>query len=123
MSLRALEEETRVSAATLSRIERGRAPDLPAMERLARWLGVDVCVRGSPDVSTSEPELARTIEGFLRTRRGLPEEVARAVAEALELVIALELRRRDPSRGAESPSRTNSRKRERGRRARGRDGQ
>ena len=116
LSLRHVQTETEVSAATLSRIERGSTPELRVAERLAEWLGVDICAAratGAAKRIDSDAEFRRAIERYLRENRRAPEEVAHAVADALELVIALELERR---------SGRSKRKRQRPGAARGRPG-
>jgi transcriptional regulator with XRE-family HTH domain len=94
ISLRAVEQDTRISAATLSRVERGSIPDLPVMERLAHWLGVNICAVGeeTPTIDTDD-DLKRTIAVHLRANKNLPEDVARAIAESFELVMRVELER------------------------------
>ena len=94
ISLRAVEQDAQISAATLSRIERGSIPDLPIIERLAQWLGVNICAAGeeTPTIQTDE-DLKRTIAVHLRANKNLPEEVAQAVVESFELVMRVELER------------------------------
>jgi len=41
MGIRAAAGEIGVSAATLSRIENGRIPDLETLRKVCRWLGID----------------------------------------------------------------------------------
>ena len=94
ISLRAAEQDSQISAATLSRSERGSIPDLAVIERLAQWLGVNICAAGeeTPRVETDE-DLKRTIAVHLRANKNLPEEVARAIVESFELVMRIELER------------------------------
>jgi len=42
LSLRDVEDEIGVSHATLSRIERGYAFDIPTLEKIVAWLGLEV---------------------------------------------------------------------------------
>ena len=46
LSLRQVETDVGISAATLSRIERGHRPDMDVIDKLARWLGVKVWASG-----------------------------------------------------------------------------
>lgn len=94
ISLRVVEQDAKISAATLSRIERGSVPDLAIIERLAQWLGVNICAAGEelPTVETDD-DLKRTIAVHLRANKNLPEEVAQAIVESFELVMRVELER------------------------------
>ena len=104
ISLRAVENATKISAATLSRVERGSVPDLRIMEQLAQWLGVKISAVGDQDSGIkTDADLKRTIAVHLRANRNMSEEVARAIAESFELVMRVELERA-ASRGA-SPKR------------------
>lgn len=94
ISLKSVERDAQISAATLSRIERGSMPDLPVIERLAKWLGVNVCAAGEETASiTTDEDLKRSIAVHLRANKNLPEEVAHAIVESFELVMRLELER------------------------------
>lgn len=42
LSLRDVEDEIGVSHATLSRIERGYAFDIPTLEKIVAWLGLEI---------------------------------------------------------------------------------
>jgi transcriptional regulator with XRE-family HTH domain len=94
ISLRTVEHDTKISAATLSRVERGSVPDIPIIERLATWLGVNVCAVGEEiqTVQTDE-DLKRAIAVHLRANKSLPETVARAIVESFDLVMRVELER------------------------------
>ena len=93
-SLRRVEEASGISAATLSRIERGSSPDLPIVEKLAAWLGVVVHAAGDERVPIrSDEELKRVIEVHLRAHKNLSATVARAIAQSFELVMRVELER------------------------------
>ena len=99
VSLRAVEERTGISAATLSRIERGSTPDLVIVERLAGWLGVVVHASGgSPSaeasgVVRSDDELRQTIELHLRANKHMSPELARAIANTFDTVMHVEMAR------------------------------
>jgi transcriptional regulator with XRE-family HTH domain len=94
LSLRDVEEATEISAATLSRIERGSVPDVSVLSKLAQWLDVNICAAGeeSNSIRTDE-DLKRTIAVHLRANKKLPEPVARAIVESFELVMKVELQR------------------------------
>lgn len=94
ISLRELEQDIGISAATLSRIERGSVPDVSIIEKLASWLGVNVVAAGEEknEVQTDE-DLKRTIAVHLRANKNLSEGTARAIADAFDLVMQLEIHR------------------------------
>jgi transcriptional regulator with XRE-family HTH domain len=93
-SLRQVEDDSGISAATLSRIERGSRPDLPVMEKLAEWLGVVVHAAGDERApARSDEELKRVIEVHLRANKNLSPSVARTIAHSFELVMRVELER------------------------------
>jgi transcriptional regulator with XRE-family HTH domain len=89
LSLRDVSTETDISAATLSRIERGSGiPELPIIEKLAQWLDVSVRAAGVDDVRVSTDEdVKRLIAVHLRANKKLPEVVARAIADAYDAVL------------------------------------
>ena len=93
-SLRDVEGETGISAATLSRIERGSTPDFDVVEKLAAWLGVTVRAAGAdePDVKTDD-DLRRTIAVHLRANKRLPDKVARAIVEGFDFVMEIEMKK------------------------------
>jgi len=105
ISLRAVEEDTKISAATLSRVERGSIPEMPILERLAQWLGVNICAAGeqTPSIKTDD-DLKRTIAVHMRANKKLPKEVAQAIVDGFELVMRLEIERAT-SQGAVPKSR------------------
>lgn len=98
-SLRTIEQRTGISAATLSRIERGSTPDLVIIERLAAWLGVVVHASGAtrstevPAVQLSDAELLRTIELHLRATKQMSAELARSIAKSFDTVMHVEIAR------------------------------
>lgn len=94
ISLRDLEGTIGISAATLSRVERGRIPDVGVIERLAAWLGVNVVTAGeqNSEIRTDE-DLKRTIAVHLRANKNLSENTARAIAETFDFVMQLEIQR------------------------------
>jgi transcriptional regulator with XRE-family HTH domain len=87
--LRAAADEAKISAATLSRLERGLSttlPDATTLNKLARWLGVPVsellqeCDAGSRH-SAPEHTLPEYVEVHLRADKNLSPKTAKALAE------------------------------------------
>lgn len=100
LSLKDMEKETGVSAATLSRLEReAGVPEIQVIHKLATWLGVSVRTAGkeAPTVKTDE-DLNRVIAVHLRANKKLPAEVARAIIDSFEMVMKLETQRAVESR-------------------------
>jgi transcriptional regulator with XRE-family HTH domain len=94
LSLRDVEEETGVSAATLSRIERGSSPDLDIVKKLAEWMSVAVQTAGDFAAPVrSDEELKRSIEVHLRANKNLSVSLARSIAESFDMVMRVELER------------------------------
>jgi transcriptional regulator with XRE-family HTH domain len=92
LSLRELEELTGVSAATLSRIERGSVPDLEIASRLAKWLDVVIQTGATHRAGKdSDEDLKRTIEIHLRANKKLDPKLARSIAESFDFVMRLEM--------------------------------
>lgn len=92
LTLRDVETQTGISAATLSRIERGSTPETKTVGQLAEWLGVNVVSVGeeSSFIRTDE-DLKRTISLHLRASKNLPDTVAQSIVEAFEFVMELEI--------------------------------
>lgn len=101
-SLRQVEEETGISPATLSRIERGSRPELPIVDKLAQWLDINVATVGdTAGAIKTDADLKRTIAVHLRANRNLSEEVAQAIIESFDLIMEIEVeraRRREANR-------------------------
>jgi len=92
LSLREVEEKTGVSAATLSRIERGSTPDLDVVRKLATWMGVVIHAAGDQHApKNSDEELKRSIEVHLRANKRLPASLARSIADSFDVVMRVEL--------------------------------
>jgi transcriptional regulator with XRE-family HTH domain len=93
-SLRDVEAEIGISAATLSRVERGSTPDLEVVRKLAAWLGVTVQAAGEEksEVKT-DADLRRTIAVHLRANKRLPQSVAEAIIESFDLVMEIEMKK------------------------------
>lgn len=95
LNLREVERETGISAATLSRIERGSGtPDVQIIEKLAEWLGTSVRTGGEAmsEVKT-DADLKRVIAVHLRANKKLPEAVAHAIAETFAVVVSIETKK------------------------------
>jgi transcriptional regulator with XRE-family HTH domain len=94
LSLRDVQEETRVSAATLSRVERGSPPDPHVVQALTKWLDVSVYtgVTSSTEPETDE-DLRRVISVHLRAKKKLPAAVAAALVASFEVLLRLETER------------------------------
>jgi transcriptional regulator with XRE-family HTH domain len=91
-SLRQVEEETGISAATLSRIERGSQPELAVVSKLAPWLKVTIATSGAAeDRIRTDEDLKRTIAVHLRANRNLSEEVAQAIVDSFDLIMKIEM--------------------------------
>lgn len=93
LSLRDVWDETKISPATLSRIERGSVvPELQIVEKLAQWLGVTVRTAGAEEAQVkTDDDLKRVITVHLRANKKLPEVVARAIADAYDVIVRYEL--------------------------------
>jgi transcriptional regulator with XRE-family HTH domain len=92
LSLRDVEGVTGVSAATLSRIERGSRPDLDIVMKLAKWMRVVVQASGADHTrKNSDDEFKRSIEVHLRANKNLSAGLARSIAESFDVVMRVEL--------------------------------
>jgi transcriptional regulator with XRE-family HTH domain len=87
--LRDAADEAKLSAATLSRLERGLSPTLPdatTLNKLARWLGVPVSEllrehHASSKASPPENTLPEYVEVHLRADKNLSPKTAKALAD------------------------------------------
>jgi transcriptional regulator with XRE-family HTH domain len=88
LSLRDVAEQTKISASTLSRLERGSTPDFDVIDRIADWLNVSVVSGATPDRQPkTDEEVMQVVEVHLRANKKLPNETARAIAEAVKLLL------------------------------------
>lgn len=86
--LREAADKAKISAATLSRLERGLSPTLPdatTLNKLARWLGVSVSDLlqehdASSKASPPENTLPEYVEVHLRADKNLSPKTAQALA-------------------------------------------
>jgi len=84
--LRVVADEIRgVTASTLSRIERGNAPDLESFMRLCQWLSVSADdFRSSVPVEAGEPmAMPDVIEANLRADKILPTDAVDALSQMI----------------------------------------
>lgn len=84
LSLREAEEETKVGAATLSRIERGTTtPDLATLDKLIVWLGLErsAVFNAAPSVTGSTPE---AVTALLRADPKLDGKTVQALGAIFE---------------------------------------
>jgi len=109
--LRATAQEIGISAATLSRVEQAKTPDLETLTALCRWLGVsqDSFILGErgedPSDSLAMPHppgmsTPEVIAAHLRADKDLPSEAADTLAAMIQLtyeaVIRGEIGKRKP---------------------------
>ena len=81
-------KEAKVSAATLSRVESGTIPTMETVRKLAEWLGVNIRAAGGEESGiTSEEDLERAVEVYLRADKKLTEGAARSIAEAVRAMM------------------------------------
>ncbi len=107
LSLKEVEEIINVSAATLSRIERGHTPDTAVIGKLAEWLGVNVTTAGE-QASTirTDADLKNQIAVHLRANKRLSPDVANAIAQSFEAIMQHEIRKAKKT-GEDSTTATN----------------
>ena len=92
LSLREVETQSGISAATLSRIERGNLPEVAVIEKLAAWLKINVSAAQPEAVGVrTDDDLKRAIALHLRASRNLSEKTARAIADAFDTVMRFQL--------------------------------
>ena len=94
MNLKDVEEETGISASTLSRVERGRIPKVEDIKKLAEWLSVNVQAAGEEQSTIqSDEDLVRAIEVHLRARKNLSEQAAQTIARTVDAFMAWEVQK------------------------------
>lgn len=89
LGLREAAADCGISAATLSRLERGTSPQLPdasTLTKLAKWLGTTLndlfnCKEMETGASTPEPTTPEFVEVHLRADKNLAPETADALAK------------------------------------------
>lgn len=86
--LRVVAAEIDVSAATLSRVEQGKLPDVETFMRLCRWLGVEPSEFGATKPTEKDAAKQSTpdlIEAHLRADRTLSSDTAEALVQMIRL--------------------------------------
>lgn len=84
--IREVAQEIGVSAATLTRIEAGRLPDLLTFRKICTWLKIDPGqILGIPAQQASEPSVEVTSEAavHLRADQALPQAAASDLAQLI----------------------------------------
>ena len=79
-------KEIGISAATLSRIENGKQPDLDTFAKLCRWLDIsssEFLDAGSTGATASEPASPVIATAHLRANRQIAPELAQALGEMI----------------------------------------
>ena len=79
-------KEVGISAATLSRIENGKQPDLGTFEKLCRWLEISPSEFLDADrtgTAASEPTSPMIATAHLRAKRQITPELAQALGEMI----------------------------------------
>lgn len=77
-----------VSAATISRVEQGRVPDLETFLRLCDWLGVSpdqFTMSGTGTSAAASPSTPDLVAAHLRADRTLRPETAEALSSVIRL--------------------------------------
>lgn len=82
--LRETAEEIGISAATLSRVERGRSPDLDTFAKVCAWLEIDPArVLGMPQSTAASS--VRIVTAHFRADQNLSPKAAHALANMILL--------------------------------------
>ena len=80
----------KISPATLSRIEQGKAPDVETFLRICRWLGVEpseLSTAGSGNAKAApKRETLEVVEAHLRADKTLSPETTNTLVEMIRLV-------------------------------------
>ena len=102
LSLKDVEVLISVSAATLSRIERGHRPDTSVIGKLAEWLGVNVTTAGEQaTIIQTDEDLKNQIAIHLRANKRLSVDVANAIVQSFDAIMHHEIRK--ASQTADNP--------------------
>lgn len=83
LSLRAVANDTGISASTICRIENGKSCEMEQVATLARWLGVNVD-RFIP--STKDENLPRVVKAMLLADKNLSSDAADAIAKTFTIL-------------------------------------
>jgi transcriptional regulator with XRE-family HTH domain len=96
--IRETAQEIGISAATLTRVEGGRLPDIATFQKICSWLKVNpaqILDIPAPDASTAPEALTAAVH--LRADQNLPEDAASDLAQLI-LIAHRELARRAQKR-------------------------
>ncbi len=81
LGVRAVAKEIQISAATLSRVERGYLPDLERFQKICKWLEISPSdILGFDDKSKNDKP---TISAHFRKNEAIKPETAQALAELI----------------------------------------
>lgn len=94
--LREVAKEVHVSAATLSRVEQGRVPDLKTFNLICKWLGVEpsrffgdaraAAGKGAGSGTRKPPSTMTVIEAHLRADPDLSPDTAEELSKMVKLM-------------------------------------
>src|SRR5260370_40297157 len=83
MGVRAAAGEIGISAATLSRIENGRVPDLDTLKKVCAWLGIDpASYLGIP--AEQAPSASPSVQVIFKKERAVSPKTSRALAKLIQ---------------------------------------
>jgi transcriptional regulator with XRE-family HTH domain len=82
MGIRAVAGEIGISAATLSRIENGRLPDLDTLRKVCRWLGVDPAGYFGASPKPASADIAR-LQIVFKKDRAVTQSTSRALGRLI----------------------------------------
>jgi transcriptional regulator with XRE-family HTH domain len=86
----------KISHATLSRIEQGKAPDVDTFLRVCRWLGVqptDFSLAGHGSQHTSKRSTQELVEAHLRADKTLSPDTTNALVEMIRMAYRQETKK------------------------------
>ena len=82
--LREVADEIGISPATLSRVERGRLPDLDTFSKICRWLKIDAGeVLGMDKIGSQSEAQPVAVVGHLRADKNLSPAASKALANLI----------------------------------------
>lgn len=83
--IREVAQEIQISPATLSRIERGKVPDLETFRKACRWLNIDPAdILGRPEPLPKKAETGMPVPAVhFKADRAISRDAAEALAEMI----------------------------------------
>ena len=81
--IRQVAAEIGVSAATLSRVERGNLPDLNTFPKICRWLGLDAGEVLGLETAEAHEDQSSVATVHFRANRNIRPELAQSLAELI----------------------------------------